>query len=95
MEHLYFVTYDIRDDRRWRQVFKKMKGYGQWMQYSVFQCRMDKAQYFLMTHELKQVIDRTEDHILIIDIGPADAVQPKVTSMGKAFEPIEKKPVIV
>ena len=72
-----------------------MKGYGEWMQYSVFQCRMDKAQYFLMTNALTQIIDRTEDHILIIDIGPAESVQPKVTSIGKPFEAIEKKPVIV
>jgi CRISPR/Cas system-associated endoribonuclease Cas2 len=38
-ERLYIVTYDIADDRRWRRVFKLMKGYGHW-QLSVFQCRL-------------------------------------------------------
>ncbi|MGZ8155153.1 MAG: CRISPR-associated endonuclease Cas2 [Burkholderiales bacterium] len=28
-EHLYIVTYDIRDEKRWRRVFRLMKGYGE------------------------------------------------------------------
>jgi len=39
-ERLYIVTYDIGDERRWRRVFKLMKGYGRWLQLSVFQCRL-------------------------------------------------------
>ena len=33
-EHLYIVTYDIADERRWRAVFKLMHGYGEWLQLS-------------------------------------------------------------
>ena len=29
-ERLYIVSYDISNDRRWRRVFKLMRGYGQW-----------------------------------------------------------------
>jgi CRISPR-associated protein Cas2 len=39
-ERLYIVSYDISNDRRWRRVFKLMRGYGQWLQLSVFQCRL-------------------------------------------------------
>ena len=39
-EHLTLVTYDIADERRWRAVFRLMNGYGQWVQLSVFQCRL-------------------------------------------------------
>ena len=39
-ERLYIVTYDIADQRRWRRVFKAMQGYGEWLQLSVFQCRL-------------------------------------------------------
>lgn len=42
-EHLYIVTYDIRDPKRWRRVFKIMNGYGEWVQLSVFQCRMSRC----------------------------------------------------
>ena len=40
VEHLYVVTYDISDQKRWRRVFRVMNGYGDWVQFSVFQCRM-------------------------------------------------------
>ena len=39
-ERLYIVAYDIADPKRWRRVFKVMKGYGHWLQLSVFQCRL-------------------------------------------------------
>jgi hypothetical protein len=39
-ERLYIVSYDISNERRWRRVFKLMRGYGQWLQLSVFQCRL-------------------------------------------------------
>ena len=39
-ERLTMVTYDIADQKRWRFVFKVMKGYGEWVQLSVFQCRL-------------------------------------------------------
>ncbi|MFA7096009.1 MAG: CRISPR-associated endonuclease Cas2, partial [Gammaproteobacteria bacterium] len=41
-ERLYIVSYDIADAKRWRAVFKIMKGYGEWLQLSVFQCRMSR-----------------------------------------------------
>lgn len=33
-ERLYLVTYDIADPKRWKYVFKMMKGYGRWLQRS-------------------------------------------------------------
>jgi len=44
-EHLYIVTYDIRDPKRWRRIFKIMNGYGEWVQLSVFQCRMSRRRH--------------------------------------------------
>lgn len=39
-ERLYIVTYDIASQRRWRKVFRTMEGFGEWLQLSVFQCRL-------------------------------------------------------
>ncbi len=95
-EHLYIVTYDISDDRRWRTVFKLMHGYGEWMQLSVFQCRLTRARYVELTLKLKERISSTEDAVMIVDIGLADVVVPRVHCMGKrGFAPIERRPVIV
>lgn len=95
MEHIYLVTYDIRCGKRWRKVFKAMKGYGEWLQLSVFQCRLDRTQFLRMMDGLEDVIDKREDHVLVFDIGRADSVNPKVTSLGQTFEAVERRAVIV
>jgi CRISPR-associated protein Cas2 len=61
----------------------------------VFQCRMDRTRYLQMADALAEAIDGREDHVLIVDIGPADSVNPKVTSLGRKFEGIERRAVIV
>jgi CRISPR-associated protein Cas2 len=95
-EHLYVVTYDIADEKRWRAVFKLMHGYGEWLQLSVFQCRLPRSRYIEFVAKLETAISRTEDSVLIIDIGVADSVSPRLQSFGKrVFVPVERKPIIV
>ena len=95
-EHLYIVTYDIADDKRWRAIFKLMHGYGEWQQLSVFQCRLTRSRHVELTQQLGNLISTSEDHVMIIDVGPAENVQPKVHSLGKrSFVRIERVPVIV
>jgi len=95
MEHAYLVCYDICEQRRWRKVYKTMKGFGTWLQLSVFQCRLNREKLLRMTDTLTDLIDKSEDHLLIIDLGPAESVSIRVESIGKPFEPIERKAVVV
>ena len=37
----YLVTYDVSCPKRWRRVYRLLQGYGDWMQLSVFRCRLD------------------------------------------------------
>jgi CRISPR-associated protein Cas2 len=95
-EHLYIVTYDIGDPKRWRAVFRLMNGYGEWVQLSVFQCRLSRKRHAEMLATLDEIIDQKEDHVVIIDVGLAESVHPKVVSLGKrAFKPVEREPIIV
>ena len=95
-ERLYFVVYDISFPRRYRKVFKTLKGYGEWVQLSVFQCRLTRIQYLELIAELDELIDHDEDHIVAIDVGLADKVDPKVTAIGvRDFEPISKGSIIL
>lgn len=94
-EHLYVVTYDIADQKRWRRVFNVMNGYGEWLQLSVFQCRMNKQRHAELIALLDGIIHHGEDHVLFVDVGPADRVNPRVVSLGKDFEPLTREPVIV
>lgn len=95
-DHLYIVTYDIADPRRWRVVFRLMQGYGEWLQLSVFQCRLSRMRRIDMAAHLSNAIASAEDHVLIIDVGPAQRCTPHVQSIGKqAFVAVERKPIIV
>ena len=94
-ERLYFVTYDISDQRRWRRVFKLMKGYGEWLQLSVFQCRCSARRYAELVTRLDKEIHHGDDQVLLVDVGEADSTRPKIASLGKSYSPIERKAVVI
>ncbi len=93
--HLHIVAYDISDQKRWRRVFKIMNGYGEWLQLSVFQCRLTARQQAELIALLDDVIHHDDDHIILLDLGPAEKVVPRVVSLGKTFSPVVHQPVIV
>ena len=95
MEHLYVISYDISEPKRWRRVFRVMKGYGEWLQLSVFQCRLNKMRMLQLEAALREEMNQQEDHILILDIGPAENVSPNVRSLGKKFAAVVREAVIV
>lgn len=94
-EHLYIITYDITNQKRWRAVFKLMQGYGEWLQLSVFQCRLSRRRHADLLATLDEIIHHDEDHVLMLDLGVADNVLPRVVSLGKIFQPVEREPIIV
>jgi len=93
--HLYIVVYDISDQKRWRRVFKTMKSFGEWIQLSVFQCVLSKKRLLQLEHELHDIIKTDEDHVLIADIGPSANVGIKFNSLGKGFEPLKQRSIVV
>ncbi len=94
-EHIYIISYDIRDQKRWKKIHKTLKGFGEWLQLSVFQCRLGKMSALRLEAALSEIMNQKEDHLLIIDIGQAESVMPKVHSIGKLFEPIQRRPTII
>jgi CRISPR-associated protein Cas2 len=94
-EHLFIVTYDISDPKRWRAVSSLVNGYGEWLQLSVFQCRLARRRHAELAATLDQIIHHEEDHVLMLDLGPAEGVVPRVVSLGKPFKALERAPIIV
>lgn len=94
-ERTYIVTYDISDARRWRRVFKTMNGFGDWLQLSVFQCRLSRRRRAELETRLREIVKPGEDHVLLIDIGPADKTDLVVESLGKTFAGIERRATVV
>lgn len=94
-ERLYIVTYDIADDRRWRRVYRLMRGYGHWLQLSVFQCRLTARRRAELARRLEEAIHHRDDHVLILDLGPAEKVDPRVESLGKRYESVKRTAVVI
>lgn len=94
-ENLYVIAYDIADPRRWRRVFRIMQGYGEWVQLSVFQCRLTRMRRVALKLALDETINHAQDHVVILDLGPAASLRPRVESLGKPFAVVERGPVIV
>ena len=95
VEHLYIVVYDIGNPKRWRRVFKLMQGYGEWVQLSVFQCRLSRRRHAELVARLDEMIDHDQDHVVLVDIGVAEGVEPRVVSLGKTFHAVRREPLIV
>ena len=72
-----------------------MKGYGVWLQLSVFQCRLSRKQHAELVALIDGIIHHKEDHVILLDLGPADTVDPHVVSLGKSFEKVTHEAIIV
>ncbi|MDG4574542.1 MAG: CRISPR-associated endonuclease Cas2 [Defluviicoccus sp.] len=94
-ERIYIVTYDIGEPRRWRRLFKLMHGYGEWLQLSVFQCRLTRRRRAELAAAINEVINHNQDHVLILDLGSVERVELRVESMGKTYAPVSREPIIV
>jgi len=81
---MVLVTYDVRTDtpggaRRLRRVAKICLDYGQRVQYSVFECLVDPAQWAVMRQELLDEIDLNEDSLRFYFLGAKPGYDPQGT----------------
>lgn len=94
-ERLYIVTYDIADAKRWRRVYRLLRGYGRWLQLSVFQCRLTASRRATLAMRLEGLIDHRADHVVILDLGDADRVELRIESLGKSVDKVERRAIVV
>ncbi|HMH89498.1 MAG TPA: CRISPR-associated endonuclease Cas2 [Streptosporangiaceae bacterium] len=67
----YLVAYDIREDRRLRNIATCMEGYGTRIQYSVFVCDLSDREAVLMRGDIEDRMKPSEDSVMVIDLGRA------------------------
>ena len=72
MRNRFIVAYDVSEAKRLRRVFKKMNGFGEPLQYSVFACDLSSKERVLLEEALTEIINLKEDRVLIVDTGPSD-----------------------
>lgn len=71
---MVLVTYDVKTEtaagaKRLRRVAKLCKDYGQRVQYSVFECLVDPAQWTLLRQGLIDLIEEKEDSLRFYFLG--------------------------
>ena len=86
----YLVSYDIACRKRWRRVFRLLQGYGEWIQLSVFRCRLDSRRRARMAAELDELMDADEDRLLIArldedELPALNEAQPASRANGRAL----------
>jgi CRISPR-associated protein Cas2 len=96
MRRVCIVSYDIADPKRLRQVYRTMRGFGAHLQLSVFTCDLTGAQRIAMVAALENAIDRDEDQILLIDLGPSQA-RPihQIEALGRPLTVRDRGPVVL
>ena len=64
----YVICYDIPDDKRRKKIADLLEGYGQRVQYSVFECALKRKKYQLLQSKLKKIVDLQQDNLRFYSI---------------------------
>ena len=96
MRSIYLITYDIRDDKRLRKVFKTMRNWGDHLQYSVFECQLSAEDLIRLKAQLSEVIHHHNDQVLFVNLGPAAGRGERVIeALGQPYVSMASPCVIV
>ncbi|MGZ3616044.1 MAG: CRISPR-associated endonuclease Cas2 [Ktedonobacteraceae bacterium] len=77
---LYVVAYDISDDKRRTKIHKILKGFGQWTEFSLFECFLTKKELLQMQAKLDKYLDSNTDKVRIYLI--CDACMTRIETIG-------------
>ena len=70
----HLVCYDIRDPKRYRTVYRLLRGAGRPVQYSVFRCRLDARGLERLRWGLEKAM-LAVDRLLIVELCPRCAAR--------------------
>ena len=85
---LYLIAYDIPNDKRRTKIHKTLCGFGQWTQYSLFECFLNEKESVALRHRLDQILKPEEDNLRIYHI--CQSCQKKTETIGSSH-PAEDK----
>lgn len=83
--HWYLISYDIRSQKRWRQAYKKLRGSGERVQYSLFRCHLNRTELESLRWELECVVE-DEDDLLVIHLCPHCAASVEVRGENQDWD---------
>src|SRR6202035_1823199 len=91
----YLICYDICDDKRLRKVFQTMRGYGDHLQFSIFECQLTASDLARCRADLSAIINHKEDQVLFVNLGPAEGRGDRViVALGKPYTAVDAPCII-
>jgi CRISPR-associated protein Cas2 len=82
----YIISYDIPDDQRRTKIAKTLLDFGDRVQYSVFEAKLDKKLLDKLTRKLAEIIKESEDSIRIYPLCAACETGISVLGQGKIMK---------
>jgi len=96
MRHTFIVSYDIADPKRLRKVFKACQDYGNYLQYSVFECDLNARERVELEDKLRNVIHHDDDQVLFILLGLAESRGDRtIIALGQAYHHFDQPCYVV
>ncbi len=80
------VSYDVVDDRKRAKIAKAMKSFGERVQKSVFECRLDDQQLIKMKKTLESMMDMNEDSIRFYFLCKGCVERVEISGWGTVME---------
>ena len=66
------MDYVISLPKRYRQIYKAMKGAGESLQYSVFRCELSEVELQELKMKVWPILNLEEDRVMIVNLGPVE-----------------------
>ncbi len=84
------VAYDIANDRRRLKIMKILKGYGEHVQESVFECHLRDNTYRKMKRQLEQLINPADDNVRLYHLCAKDIERIEELGVGRPVQLIRE-----
>ncbi|MGH9415435.1 MAG: CRISPR-associated endonuclease Cas2 [Terriglobales bacterium] len=96
MRSSYLVCYDVADPKRLRSVFQAMRGFGDHLQFSIFECQFTDLDLVRCRELLRGIIHHREDQVLFVNLGPSEGRGERViTALGKPYTQLDAPCIVV
>lgn len=86
----YLVSYDVRNPRRWRKVYERVKGNAERVQYSVFRFYATQTELEAFRCDVARLM-AAEDSLLIVHLCPGCARRVVDTSTKETWDETRKR----
>ena len=90
---LWIVAYDTPNAKRRRKLATLLEGYGQRVQWSVFECRLQKQELQALVARLNRVVQVDQDRVRLWPVPESSCA--RVIQLGQAAPPQDTWDVLV